>query len=148
MTYKLLQNGRGVPLALSAEAAMPLHLVLENVPQAASLHIRTRNGAVYYREIIGGSCAVDLSHLPGEIEIGVVTTERDQTPKRWNCGKLTVWQTVQGALCAPSAADLAEKVNAVMLENDTLTRKCTSLDEKFEELEKKFEEFFEGYDVI
>lgn len=148
MIYRLLQNGRGAPLSLSPEVAAPLRVTFENAPKGANAYIKTRDGAVYYRELDGGACTFDLSHMAGDIKLGVMTTDTSEKPNRWDCGYISVFQTVQGIAAAPSAADLAEQVRSVLIYAESLYAENKYISRRVEELEKQFNEFFEGYDIL
>lgn len=148
MTYRLLSTGRGVPLSLTPEAASPLNIVFEGAPAGANVYVKTRNGAVYYREIRGGKASIDLGSFAGEVELGVVTTDVARKPSRWTCGYLTVWRHISGVICTPSVADLAERVKEIALENEELRAENAKIINKLTEFEKKFNEFYEGYDVM
>jgi hypothetical protein len=148
MTYRLLQNGRGVPIALSQVRGNMLELEFQGAPEGANAYIKTKNGAVFYRTPVNGKYSFDLSHIAGEVELGVMTQDAQKKPSRWNCGWITVMHTVNGIVAAPSAADLAEQVRTVMLDYDDLMRKYAELCRKMAELEGKFAEFYEGYDFI
>jgi hypothetical protein len=147
MKYKLLSNGRGVPMTLTPENACPLRLTFEGAPERASVYVKMRGGNVFYREIIGGEAAIDLSPLAGDVEIGVISTSPPGT-SRWACGYLTVWRHISGVSCVPNAQDLAEQVRSLMLENEKIKRENASLTERLDKLEKEFEEFYKGYDFI
>jgi hypothetical protein len=45
MTYKLLRNGRGVPVVLKTATGGVLELEFQNAPADANAYIRTKNGA-------------------------------------------------------------------------------------------------------
>ena len=129
MKYKLLQNGRGVPIALSQVRGNILELEFQGAPTDANAYIKTKNGAVFYRTPVNGKYSFDLSHIAGEVELGVMTQDAQKKPSRWNCGWITVIRTV-------------------MLDYDDLMRKYAELCRKMAELEGKFAEFYEGYDFI
>jgi hypothetical protein len=144
MKYKLLSYGRGVPLTLMAEPAVPLALTFENAPPGAKLYLHTQSGAIFYHEIGKNGCAVNLAGMSGDVRIGVVT----ETEGRWECGFLRVYQSGRGIFAAPSAADLAEQVRELALQNDSLAAENAELKRHMEELEKKFQDFYEGYDFL
>ena len=148
MTYRLLQNGRGVPIALSQVRGNILELEFQGAPTDANAYIKTKNGAVFYRTPVNGKYSFDLSHIAGEVELGVMTQDSQKKPNRWNCGWITVMHTVNDIVAAPSAADLAEQVRTVMIDYDDFMRKYAEMSRKMAELERKFAEFYEGYDFI
>lgn len=148
MTYKLLSNGRGVPIALTTVKGSILELEFQNAPTGANAYIKQKNGAVFYRTLLNGKCQLDLSRIAGEVELGVMTTDAQNKPYRWNCGGLTIMHTLNGIMVAPSAADLVELVNGVMLECEEMRQKYAEINGKMAEIEKRFGEFFEGYDII
>lgn len=145
MVFKLLSTGRGVPLTLAAEGAVPLALTFENAPPGAKLYLHTQMGATFYYEIgKDGGCAVNLAGINGDVRVGVVTEKNG----RWDCGFIRVFQSGRGIFAAPSAADLAEQVRELTLQNDSLAAENRELKRRMEELERKFNEFYEGYDFI
>lgn len=148
MTYRLLSTGRGVPLSLAPEAAMPLNLTFENVPDGANVYVKNADGAVYYREIHGGKVAINLAVLADEVELGVMTTAPGHTPSRWSCGHLTIWRHMNGVSCVPSVSDLAEQASALALEAEEMRETNQKLAKRMDELEEKIAGLYDGYDIM
>ena len=147
MIFKLLSTGRGVPLSLTPEKAVPLHIQLEGAPRETSFWMRSNNGAVNYFTVKDGICDINVSTFGGNITIGALSTASG-SPQRWDCGTLCVFQTPRGLFAAPGTADLAEQVRAILLENEEIRAQNEALADRIGKLETTFQEFYEGYDMI
>lgn len=147
MIFRLLSTGRGVPLSLAPEKAVPLHIQLEGAPRETSFWMKNGNGAVNYFTVKDGVCDINVSTFGGNVTIGAISTAGG-VPARWDCGTLCIFQTPRGLFAAPGTADLAEQVRELTLQNDSLAAENRELKRLMEELERKFNEFYEGYDFI
>ena len=148
MTYKLLSTGRGVPVSFSPELGNVLKLKFENAADLSNVCVKTRNGDVFYREIYDGGCALNISAFAGEIELSVIAMDSTEKPSRWNCGSITVWHTLQGAMAAPALSDIAELTLNLMIEVEDLRHEYASTKEEVARLSERLNSIYDGYDII
>ena len=120
--YKLLENGKGVLTERTQGiAAGAITLYFEGIEDGASAVFVTGKGT-FCREIHGSRCVINASALHGVVEVGVVTSEANETPRRWVCEGLRAKYYPQGVFICPDGADLAANVAAVMIENEEIKK--------------------------